>query len=353
MGIPRFISSAVGKATRTIGRTYDYATPGSGTSNLTKIGRAIDDPNVVYTGGLTPAGLVRSATDNAPSFRTVNTGSQAGSGGQPQVQGAETKVPDTGLYGAYGGGAAAYDPDKDPAVIARVRGEIQDLMGTFQDAYNDAIAKVDALAAQKKSEFLDKYKEAKDSLTKNYGDTSNQIDNQFSARGAFNSSYRAGEQGTALDAYNSAYSGLNKAQDADLASVGQFASEQKATLAGAKPNYNLNDYNDAGDLLNIKQNVDEAVKQLNTTRAGLLTNSQYRQNLNKITPQTADAGNQALKAQLDRLAGTNANPEAKRFIASQTISDAGQDPAAWMDYFESQLSLTGSNPNPDQALVVQ
>jgi len=346
--IPRFISSATGQATRFVGRTYDYATPGAGTSRLTEAGRAISDPNRVWSpsagGGPIPGGFV-----------TVNQPAPAvGGGGEPQVQSANVAVPEAGLYGAYGGGSgAAYDPNKDPANIARVRGEVSGLMGAFEAAFNDAMSKVDALAQQKKGEFAEKYKQAKETLTQTYGDTSNQIDNQMSARGAYNSSYRANEQGTAKNAFDTAYGNLGQAEEQDVASVGQFASEQKAQLAGARPNFNLNDYNDVGDLLSVKQSVDQAVKQLQTTGAGLLTSSAYRDNLNKIAPETADAGNAALKDQLARLAGTNANPEAKRFIAQQTISDAGQDPAAWMDYFEQQLGATGSQPNPEQALVVQ
>lgn len=347
--IPRFISSATGQATRFVGRTYDYATPGSGTSRLTEAGRAISDPNRVWSpsggGGLIPGGFVNVSQPAAGG----------GGGGQPQVGTANVAVPDGGVYGAYGGGGAAeaYDPNKDPANIARVRGEVQGLMGAFEAAFNDAMAKVDALAQQKKGEFAEKYKQAKDSLTQTYGDTSEQIDDQMSARGAFNSSYRAGEQGTAKNAFDKAYGDLGRSEEQDNASVGQFATEQKAQLAGARPNFNLGDYNDVGDLLSVKQSVDQAVKQLQTTGAGLMTSSAYRDNLNNIAPETADAGNQVLKDQLNRLAGTNANPEAKRFIAQQTISDAGQDPAAWMDYFEQQLGATGSQPTPEQALVVQ
>lgn len=40
-----------GGAARTVGRAYDYATPGAGTSTLTQAGRAINDPNVVWRSG--------------------------------------------------------------------------------------------------------------------------------------------------------------------------------------------------------------------------------------------------------------------------------------------------------------
>ena len=51
MAIPRFITAPIGRAAQIVGRTYDYATPGAGTSTLTNVGRSITDLNQVYTGG--------------------------------------------------------------------------------------------------------------------------------------------------------------------------------------------------------------------------------------------------------------------------------------------------------------
>ena len=51
MAIPRFITAPVGRAAQIVGRAYDYATPGAGTSTLTNAGRSITDLNQVYTGG--------------------------------------------------------------------------------------------------------------------------------------------------------------------------------------------------------------------------------------------------------------------------------------------------------------
>lgn len=262
---------------------------------------------------------------------------------------ANPNVPTTGLYD----GGGSYDANKDPARIQSARTDVGNLMGVFEQAFQAAMGEIDTLAAQKKDEYAKKYQTAKDSLSSNYVDTSRQIDNQMSGRGALNSSYQATEQGTAQKAFDDAFQGLISSENADMASVGQFADTQKAELNASRPGYNLNDYNDAGDLLDIKQSVQDAIGKLNVTRAGLGTDSQYISKLNSITPATADAGNAALKAQLDKLALTNANPEAKRFVAQQTISDAGGDPKTFMDYFEGQLSATGANPNPDQALVIQ
>lgn len=318
---------------------------------------AVDDPNRGYAGTLNPIKIVANSSEafgargGSGNFGFTSSAPAGGGngGGGPQVQGQMTTVGDTGLYGA--GGGKAYDPNTDPTRVNNVRNEIRGLMQLFQQAFESAMSRVDALSGEKRGQIREKYQGEKDKLSTNYADTSNQIDDQMAARGAFNSSYRAREQGTAKDAFDTAFKGLNTAEGEDEAEIGRFADQQKAELRASRPSYNVDDYGEVDTLQGIKQNVDQAVKQLGVTNAGLGTSSQYKANLDKIAPRTADAGNASLKAQLDRLAGTNANPEAKRFIAMQTISDAGEDPATWMDYFEQQNRLTGSQA-PGQALTV-
>ena len=335
----------------------------SGARRLRGFADAVDDPNQGYTGTLNPISFATGAPNTG--MRSFNQSSPAS---QPQVQGvSENRGPQQavndlnagGLYsggGRGGGGGAAveeYDPNTDLALVNSAKGEVSGLMKLFEEAFTMAMGKVDTLAGSKRGEVSEKYTGEKDSLSRNFGDTSNTIDNQFSGRNAFNSSYRANEQGVAKDAFDDAFSGLGRAEETDLSSIGQFADTQKAELNASRPTYDLNDYNEVDDVLNIKQNVDQAVKNLGVTNAGLGTNSQFRQSLDRIAPKTAHKGNATLKAQLDRLAQTNANPQAKRFIAEQTISDAGQDPAAWIDYFEEQQLLTGSQAQNNSPLVVQ
>lgn len=319
---------------------------------------AVDDPNRGYAGTLNPIKIVSNSSEafgargGSGNFGFTSSAPAGGGGdgsGGPQVQGAGV---DVGANGLYAGGAGAYDPNKDAARVNQVKNEVRGLMQLFQQAFDSAMSRVDALAGEKRGQLKEKYTGEKDKLSRNYGDTSTAIDDQMAARGAFNSSYRAREQGTAKDAFETAFSGLNRAESEDEAEIGRFADQQKAELRASTPNYNVDDYGEVDDLQSIKQNVDQAVKALGVTNAGLGTSSQYKANLDRIAPETADKGNASLKSQLDRLAGTNANPEAKRFIAAQTIADAGEDPATWMDYFEQQNRLTGSMAQPGQALTV-
>ena len=102
MALPRWISVPAGQAARTVGRTYDYATPGSGTSTLTNVGRAINDPNVTLrTENL---GTGRSVFQPVPSTSKV-----AIQGGQPSANdpGDSTFLNATGPYNTTDGTSGA------------------------------------------------------------------------------------------------------------------------------------------------------------------------------------------------------------------------------------------------------
>lgn len=253
-----------------------------------------------------------------------------------QVLGANT--------GLYSGANGSTDPDSDPTKIAQLRADVGNLLGQFKSAYDKVFGQVDQVATDKANQLRSNYDTQKQNLATNYGDTSQQIDQALGARGALNSSYDATEQGTAKDAFDQAMSGISTSENNDLAGVGQFATQQKAQLAASNPNVNPNDYSSVSDLLNVKAAVDQAVGQLGVTGAGLGTTSQYAQNINAIAP-TQETGSATLKAQLDRLAGTNASPEAKMAIASQAISDSGADPNQWLDYFQS-IANPSQQPQP-------
>src|SRR6267154_5193839 len=89
-----YISQPVGRASQAVGRTYDYLTPGGGSSTLTNAGRAIVDPNQVYTGSLNPyTALVSQAgyTNFQPvTNQNPSQPSQSGDSYPQQVLGSDT-----------------------------------------------------------------------------------------------------------------------------------------------------------------------------------------------------------------------------------------------------------------------
>lgn len=314
---------------------------------------AIDDPNQGYAGTLNPVKALTSINAPGTAFNFSQAAPAGGGGGAPQVQGAQFDAYGNPLGGgAYGtgAGAAKYDPNLDPVRINQKRDEIRGLMQAFEGAFNDVLGRVDQLAAEKRGEFEKNYTDQQVGLDKNYGSTATGIDDQYGARNAFHSSYREGAQQQARDAYDTATGQLTQAKGRDLASVGQFAEQQKAELSAGRPNFNVDDYNQVDDLLSIAQDVQAAIGKLNTTGAGLRTNSAYKANLDKIAP-TQEQGSAQLKGMLDKLSNTGGNPDAKRAIAMSTIAKVGGDQSAWMDYFEKQMQQTGSNAVVDPTNV--
>lgn len=119
--IPRWITAPVGQAARAVGRTYDYATPGAGTSTLTNAGRAISDPNQVYMGGV--GGLLDKTGDFYKATPVNN-----GGGSNGVVQGATTNTPG-GAYsedGSAGGADSAYEL----ASLAAQQNQLRDFLNS-------------------------------------------------------------------------------------------------------------------------------------------------------------------------------------------------------------------------------
>lgn len=248
-----------------------------------------------------------------------------------------------------GGTATKQDPNTDPAHIAALRAQIVAAKAAFDQIFARVSNQINAAAADKKKQTMANYDTQQTGLDKNYSTTAQGIDNTIGSRGAFNSSYRASQQGTAKDAYDTATKQLQQGESSDLATIGQTADTQRAQMSAGRPNYNQNDYGTVSDLLSVKNAVDTALGNLKVSAAGVNTQGGFIKSLNSITPSVQDSGSAQLKSQLDKLAGTNAPDEAKVAIAQHAIKTAGADPA-WMNYFQQQLDNTGStpatNPNP-------
>jgi hypothetical protein len=151
MALPQWVTKPVGQAARTVGRTYDYATPGSGTSRLTNVGRSISDPNQVYAGG----SFFDGSASWVPVQSVTNTTTQ---GGTPTPQTDNTQIDNNQLSGGggrYSGGSF------DPSSIAEA-----------QDALNQANNLLGRLSGQRDtavSNLTSSYANYRRSLENDYG----------------------------------------------------------------------------------------------------------------------------------------------------------------------------------------
>lgn len=144
-----------GGAARTVGRAYDYATPGAGTSTLTNAGRAINDPNQVFAGdpleyvsgigrggnsGFVPAGVSPTASafpiggspisNKTAGVLGATSGSQSGAAGG----GWNGSGPAADPYAQWGG-RANYDN-----LVSGFGNQKSNILGSATDAANIAAA---------------------------------------------------------------------------------------------------------------------------------------------------------------------------------------------------------------------
>ena len=322
--------------------------PNRTASGLTSIGHSITNPNIIYRGPTNPIKIWNQGPSGGANWTTVTPPTSSGETGVAQSD--TTAVPDSGLYD----GSGSYDPNTDPTAINNLRNSITGLMSLFNQAFQDVVGRVDTMAAQKKQDIIKNYGEQQGNLQTNFGNTARTINDIMFGQGAGNSSYTAVQQGAAKDAFDTAVGQLGEAQTGDLADVGQYATTTKAQLAAGKPNYDVNNYNTVSDLQTISDAVNQALGNLRIANAGLGTKGEYVANLNAITPKQ-EQGSAALKAQLIKLSGVNAPPDAKRAIAETIINnnstDAGND-QAWIDYFDQLLAQTGSGATIEPVPVV-
>lgn len=148
------LGNVVGHAAATVGRAYDYATPGSGTSALTNAGRAVYDPNVVLSN---PSGIFTKSPAFTPALQPNSQPSSGGS--NPQQSSNPDKVlgdSTTVASNAYGGYAtpADYQAAQDALMqinqgltgandsLGRLDSQKQVGLGNIDKSYQDAYNKL-------------------------------------------------------------------------------------------------------------------------------------------------------------------------------------------------------------------
>jgi hypothetical protein len=180
MAFPRILTAPIGRAAQIVGRTYDYATPGAGTSTLTNAGRSITDRNQVYTGGY---------KDGNPSFTQV----QGAYTGAPSGQGNGTYDPSQAPGGSGGGGgyssggggggggrAAAPHIDQANSVLGQLPGQRNIFNSNLNDTFSKYRTKLDNQWGRDNADYT---QNRTNTITEQQA-AKNQIDSQVRARSA-------------------------------------------------------------------------------------------------------------------------------------------------------------------------
>lgn len=100
--LPKIVTKPVGAALAAGGTAFDYLTPGSGSSTATNAGKAILDPNKVYTGSVNPL----YALYDKGGFTQVQGANSSQVASKPQTGSANDSDSGPLQYGGGGGGGS-------------------------------------------------------------------------------------------------------------------------------------------------------------------------------------------------------------------------------------------------------
>jgi len=179
------------------------------------------------------------------------------------------------------------------------------------------------------------------------------INAAYGSRGAYDSSYRGNDLGTATNAYQQSNQGLNDQKTSALAGIGSTIQGVQNQL---KPDtYDLSQYNDVASLTNLHNQLGQHIASLQGTQQSLTPQGELVGKLNAITgPKTnLDA---TLKGQLDSLLTSNTPSEALMPMTTAFLTRAGiTDPAKQKPYFDylQQLQQQQAPTPPANNLALQ
>lgn len=345
MAIPRWISAPAGRIAQISGRTYDYLTPGAGTSTLTNAGRAITDTNKVFR----PQNLGTGMSVFQPAANPQVYNPSAGSDSQMkqkaatdgQYSGETAPNPGTVSYGSGGGTGAAPTFDRN-GFMAQLTKKWTDLGSVLNDLYGQ----IDTLTRDRADQLNQNYTTQENQLAKDYADVAGKTASAYAGRGLADSSYLGEAQDANMNTYNTTLSQLGQDKQSNYAALGRYNQEQKAGIDATRNQYgqafgNLDSYDDQG-LVDLGSNLDTSAASAATQRASLGTDSDYVKALNSVTP-IQQQGSAQLQARLQNLVASTAPANAKRQIARGFIKTATLNDPAQADYWNTQFETLLAN----------
>lgn len=267
----------------------------------------------------------------------------------PMADGAGGYTP---VQGSYGGQVDNMKQQED-GQKANILNAISNRFNSLRSVFDGLFKSVDDIVNEKKSSADKNYNQQAEDLTKQYGKTAEQQDLMYGARGLQNSSYRENAQSDAADIFTRNYDSINEGRQQTYGDLGKFAATTKAglnsSLQGAQDYFNNinSSYGSLGlgDLQGAESDFGSLAGNLQQQAAGLQTNPQFVDALNKISP-VQNAGTAQLAQRLQTLVSSSAPIFAKRQIAQGLIkaSNLTDENAKgyWQNQFEDLLRSNGS-----------
>lgn len=311
MALPSLFRSAASGAVSYLGRQLPFLKQGYG------IKSAIDDP----TRGVGSAFIQEMPSGGAPAG--------GGGGGQPP------SVSATG--GGGGGSGGGFNPAA--AQSAQLRNEILSRRARANAIFDALTNTVNAIAQERTGELESDFGRQVGSIQQQAEDTSGDLLNAFGSRGLLDSSYRINAQERAAREASGAVDELGRARGAGLADIGRFVSGTRGGLEATREGINAIDLNQFGDdpnaLAKVRDQLDQRIRELQTTQAETQTGRGYRQSLRQAVPNLRDLAG-PVKQALDSLVRAAVPANVKQALASGIINSSPdpEERLLWQRYFD-------------------
>lgn len=238
--------------------------------------------------------------------------------------------------GGGGGGGYSYDPNHDSGAINQYKSKIGGLQPTLNDLFNQIYAGINTQADQQRAEAQQNYNTQQQGLTNSFTKNLGSNAAAYTSRNAYDSSFRANAEDQIRNDYNTQTTANNQALNKNLAGIGQYVAQNRASIDASKPNYNLNDYGDVSSLSGLYNNLNSLQTTLKEKLAGLGSNDSYKSLLASSVPYQSTQS-QAVVDQLNKLAGTTVSPQDKLTAASGYISQLPDQNSKdyWQNYYQN------------------
>jgi hypothetical protein len=209
---------------------------------------------------------------------------------------------------------------------------------TLNGLYNTINPELTQYANDAKNRVTTQYGQQQTNNDKAYQSGVAGINAGYGARGAYDSSYRGNDIGTATNSYNQSNTDLNNQEQAALAGIGSTVQGVQGQLAN-KPQYDLSNYTDVNSLTNLHNQLGAYIASLQGTQQQLTPQGALVQKLNSIAAPTSNL-DATIKGQLQGLINANTPSEALQPMASALLTRSGvTDPSQQQNYYDYLKTL--------------
>lgn len=196
----------------------------------------------------------------------------------------------------------------DVAATRALKDEIKGKRSAIDEAYNALFGDLDSLSRNRVAEIDKKQGENTSNLTTQYTESLPVLDQSYSAVGAYDSTNRGDARDKAKSGYEKSVKEVGDAANEERTKVGQYVSENKAKFGADRDSVmrlidRVDQTNDAGDLRQARNDVENKQGELGVQRASLVSDAGAKGELAKI-----GAGNdrfEAIKSSLDQIVNSS------------------------------------------------